>query len=400
MNETGTHEAPENGEPRNEAPMGDRAQDSAPSRGTLLERLSSAPAASAIGAMSDQTKKPGPPVDRKLTTRRMLTVGMLLPLFMLFLMPMVMTGMTTHSSPRHMEVAVIGSASETDDLVTNLQDSSGNSFDVTRVASVDAAKTQIAEHDLRGAYDPEKGVVYYAGANGRQVTGAVTSFFDKVAQQQDQKPTERDVVPLEDHDPSGTAALYLSLGTILGGFMTGIILSLMPTGSKVRLALGVVMPAVFATGMIVYGWAIFGIFSGVAIMPWAMLFLLSLTACAVTSGLMLSLGPAAMPIAILLIPLLGMSSSGVAAPLDMIGGFYRGMHTWIFSAQGISGVRDALYFDDASLTVPVLVLLAWMLGGVLLAALGTLRQKRRHLFAMLTEQEETSTALAVGAAAA
>jgi hypothetical protein len=376
------------------------ASAAAPAGGGLMNRLASVPAASAIGAMSDPTKPPKPAVDAKLTTRRMVTIGMLLPLFMLFVMPMIMTGMTTKTAPHHMEVAVIGGGESADELTDQLKDSSGDSFDVSQVGSVESARTKIAEHDLRAAYDPQKATVYYAGANGRQVTSAVTSYFENVAQQQDQKLTQEDVVPLEDHDPSGTAALYLSLGTILGGFMTGIILSLMPTSSKVRLALGVGMPALFATGMIVYGWAIFGVFSGVAIMPWVMLFLLSLTACAVTSGLMLSMGPAAMPIAILLIPLLGMSSSGVAAPLDMIGGFYRGMHTWVFSAQGISGIRDALYFDDASLVVPVLVLLAWLLGGIVLAVLGTVRQKRRHLFAMLSEQEETQTALAVGAAAA
>lgn len=160
-----------------------------------------------------------------------------------------------------------------------------------------------------------------------------------------------------------------------------------------------VMPAVFATGMIVYGWAVFGIFSGIAIMPWLMMYLLSLTALSVTSGLMLALGPVALPIAILLIPMLGMSSSGVSAPLDVVGGFYGAMHTWEFSAQGIGAVRDALYFEDTSLLVPVLVMLGWLVVGAALAAAGTVRQKRRHLFAQLSAQEETSTALAAGAAA-
>ncbi|WP_152351680.1 hypothetical protein [Brachybacterium subflavum] len=402
---TGTPQPPEPAETPAEAAAPGGAGDAAatataPTGGGLLRRMAATPAASAIGAMSDPTKPPKPKVDAKLTTRRMVTVGMLLPLFMLFVMPMIMTGMTTKTAPHHMEVAVIGSGESADELTDQLSSSSGDSFDVSQVSSVQNAKTKLAEHDLRAAYDPEKATVYVAGANGRQVTATVTTYFENVAQQQDQELTQKDVVPLEDDDPSGTAALYLSLGAILGGFMTGIILSLMPASSKVRLVLGLVMPAVFATGMIVYGWALFGIFSGVAVMPWVMLYLLSLTACAVTSGLMLAIGPAAMPIAIVLIPLLGMSSSGVAAPLDMIGGFYRGMHTWVFSAQGISGVRDALYFDDAPLTAPVLVLCAWLLGGILLAALGTIRQKRRHLFAMLSEREEAQTALAVGAATA
>lgn len=102
---------------------------------------------------------------------------------------------------------------------------------------------------------------------------------------------------------------------------------------------------------------------------------------------------------ILLIPMLGMSSSGVSAPLDMVGGFYGAMHTWVFSAQGIGAVRDALCFEDTSLTAPVLIVLGRLVGRVLLALAGTVQQKRRHLFAQLTAKEEAEVAVAAGAAA-
>lgn len=364
-----------------------------------LGKLADAPAASAIGAMQDPTKPPRPPVDKRLTGRRMLTVALLLPLFMLLVMPLLMTGMTSDVEPRDMKVAVIGSGQETNDLADSLEEQSAGGFEVSVVADADEASDQVREQEIRAAYDPSDVSLRLAGASGRQVTGAVTQLFDSVAQQDGQQLSTEDLLPLEDEDPAGSASIYLALGVILGGFMSGIILSLMPTGSTVRLVLGLVMPAVFATGMIVYGWAVFGIFSGVAIVPWLMMYLLSLTALSVTSGLMLALGPVALPIAILLIPMIGMSSSGVSAPLDMVGGFYGAMHTWVFSAQGIGAVRDALYFEDTSLMVPTLVMLGWLVAGIGLAALGTVRQKRRHLFAQLSAREETTTALAAGAAA-
>lgn len=143
----------------------------------------------------------------------------------------------------------------------------------------------------------------------------------------------------------------------------------------------------------------FGIFSGIVLTAWLMMYLLCATALAVTTGLLLLLGPVALPLAILLIPMLGMSSSGVSAPLDMVGGFYGAMHTWVFSAQGIGAVRDALCFEDTSLTAPVLIVLGRLVGGVLLALAGTVQQKRRHLFAQLTAKEEAEVAVAAGAAA-
>jgi len=91
------------------------------------------------------------------------------------------------------------------------------------------------------------------------VTGAVGQFFGAAAQQSGQTLTTEDLVPFEDSDPSGSAATYLALGVILGGFMSGTILSLLPAGSTVRIALGLIMPAVFATGMVIYGGAVFGI---------------------------------------------------------------------------------------------------------------------------------------------
>lgn len=363
-------------------------------------RLADAPAASAIGAMQDPTKPPKPKVDRALTGRRMISVAMMMPLFIIMIMPLLMTGMTTDIAPRDMQVAIIGTGDDIESTAQDLDEQSDGAFEVSVISSTDEARTQVLEKDVRAAFDPSDGTLYLAGVNGAQVTSAVTGFFSTVAEQFGVDLSTEDLQPLEDGDPSGSAGMYLALGAILGGFMTAIILSLMPVGSKIRLLLGLVMPAVFATGMIVCGWAVFGIFSGVAILPWAMLYLLSLTCLAVTVGFMLLLGPVAMPIAILLCTMLGMSSAGISAPVDMISPFYAAMHTWVFSAQGIQGVQESLYFEDASLTGPVLVMLAWLVGGVLLTVAGTVRQKRRHLFAMATDREETEVALAAGASAA
>ncbi|MBK4119820.1 ABC transporter permease [Kocuria rhizophila] len=364
----------------------------------FMGRMAQMPPASAIGAMQNPTAPPRRTVDAKLTQKRMVTVGMLLPLFMMFVMPMLMVGTTVDVTPRDMQVAVIGTGAQTSDLAQQLTDGSAGDFDVHRVDTVDDGRHEVRTHDARAAYDPATGTLYTAGANGRQVNAAVTQLFTPVAQKAQKQLHTEDVAPTAENDPNGTTITYLALGAILGGFMTGIVSSLMPAGTKLRIALWFLMPAVVATGMVVYGWAVFGIFSGSAFVPWCMLYMLCLSCVTVTTGLMLVFGPVAMPVCIFLMPLLGLGASGLTTPLDMVGGFYGWVHGWLYSPQGVAAIRDAIYFQDVSLAAPVWIMIAWIAGGIALAVFGTLRQKRRHLFAVLSEREEASTVAAVAAA--
>lgn len=276
----------------------------------------------------------------------MILVAMLFLIFMAFAYPFSYLSAMLEPTPHDLAVEVISTTEEAPQIAQQLRFEGEGALEVTTVADV-----------------------------------------EQVAEQTGMELTTEDLVPLEDSDPSGSASTYLALGVILGGFMSGIIRSLLPAGSTVRVALGLIMPAEFA------------IFSGIVLTAWLMMYLLCATALAVITGLLLLLGPVALPLAILLIPMLGMSSSGVSAPLDMVGGFYGAMHTWVFSAQGIGAVRDALCFEGTSLTAPVLIMLGRLVGGVLLALAGTVQQKRRRLFAQLTAKEEAEVAVATGAAA-
>ncbi|MDO4917990.1 ABC transporter permease [Kocuria sp.] len=364
----------------------------------FVHRMAQLPPASAVGAMQNPAAPPRRTVDAALTRKRMITVGMLLPLFMMFVMPMLMVGTSVDVTPRDMKVAVIGTGAQVSDLAQQLTDGSAGDFDAHRVDTVDDGRSEVRTHDARAAYDPATGTLYTAGANGRQVNAAVTQLFTPVAQRAQKQLVTEDVAAVAEDDPNATTITYLALGAILGGFMTGVVSSLMPAGTRLRVLLWFLMPAVVATGMVVYGWAVFGIFSGSAFVPWCMLYMLCLSCVTVTTGLMLVLGPLAMPLCIFLMPLLGLSASGLTTPLDMVGGFYGWIHGWLYAPQGVAAIRDAVYFQDVSLAAPVWIMIAWIAGGIALAVLGTLRQKRRHLFAVLSEREETTTAVAAAAA--
>ena len=364
-----------------------------------LQTLGQAPAAHAIG-VHQNPDKPVRKLNRRLTNMRMLTVALVFPLFMILVMPLVMTGMGHDLHPRHMDVAVIGTGQQIQDQTDQLDESSLDRFDVHRVDSVDEAKDQVRDHTIRAAYDPADAKLYLAGANGRQVTQAVTELFRPVAQQAGMSLSTEDLQELKSSDSNGTSAAYLALGAALGGYMTGMILGLVPTRSAWRILFGIGMPALIATCEVLYGWAVFGIFDGSSAMPWLMLFLLGLSCTAVMLGGMLVLGVVMIPLGVLAMPLLGMSASGAVMPLDMMNPFYPWVHPWLFSAQGLAAVKDAIYFQDASLAQPVWVMLAWLAGGIALAVWGTVHQKRRHLFGMLDERERTEAVVAAAAAAA
>jgi hypothetical protein len=392
--------------PTASAPRGPRSASAADAgttrrrRANPFARLGSVKAASGIGAMQDPTKPaPENPVPPKLKARRMLTITLLFPLFVATVMPLLMTGIMAGVTPRHMDVAVVGTGSEVSDLAKQLDEQAGNTFDVTRYANLDDAEDKIADQDLRAAYVPENGKMYITGANGVRVTQAVTAFFTPVAQQDGKSLETKDLIPFTDDDQTGITAMFLTLGALIGGFMAGMLLGMMPVASKLRIALGIAVPAVIALGEVILGWIAFGVFDDNAIVPFCMLFLLSASCMAIMMGGMLTIGPVMLPLGMVLCPLLGLATSGVMAPLDMINGFYSGVHPWLFSSQGASAVRDSIYFDDVSLVQPVLVMLAWLVGGALLAVIGTVRQKRRHLFAEMSDVEKVETAVGAMAVA-
>jgi hypothetical protein len=367
--------------------------------GSTLEQLGSVPAASAIGVTQDPTK-PKKKVNQSLTNKRMLTAGLILPMFLMLILPLLMTGMTSDLKPHGMDVAVIGDEQTAGDMTEQLSAQAAGQYDVERIGSVDEAKDDLLHQDLRSAYDPTTNTIYSASTQGMQANQASTAFFEQVTTAQGgETPTTEDIQPLEKKDPLGTSVIFIGLGAILGGFMSGMILGLMPVKSVWRIVLGLIMPAVVATGLVAIGWGIFGIFTSGIVVPWLLMYLTSAACLAVMIGGMLVIGPAMMPLAILIMPMLGISTSGVSAPFDMAHSFYEFFHPWLFSSQGMSGIRDAIYYPEMSMAQPVTVMLIWLVVGVILAIIGTVRQKRRHLFAQMSERKEVETFAVAGAVA-
>jgi ABC-type Na+ efflux pump permease subunit len=98
--------------------------------------------------------------------------------------------------------------------------------------------------------------------------------------------------------------------------------------------------------------------------------LLALAVAAGAHGLGHLAGPAGLAVASLLFVLLGLSSSGGAVGYEFEPGFYGALSQLLPPGAAVTFVRNVEYFDWAATLTPLLVLLAWALGGFALGLLG------------------------------
>jgi hypothetical protein len=310
------------------------------------------------------------PTAMSLQRRRLITGVLTLPVFFLVFLPAVFLGAFHSPTPHEMKVAVIGDSAAANTAAGQLAVTAGDALQVSRVPNADTAITQVRDLDVRAAYDPVTADLYVASAGGMQATTAAETIFSQVASASGATVHKHDVVPLPSSDPAGVSALYIGIGAIVGGFLSGLIIGLagakLATGWQVATMVG--MSAVVAGIETLYGWVVFDIFPGNALGGFGMLFALALVSGLVTLGGMKIIGPAMVMVSILVLVLLGITSSGLAVQLDLTPGFYDAMHQILPTARGLSGLRNVIYFGGHGITGDLIVLGVWAaIGAVLLA---------------------------------
>jgi len=116
-------------------------------------------------------------------------------------------------------------------------------------------------------------------------------------------------------------------------------------------------------------------------------------------GLQAALGVLGTGTAILLFVVLGNPSSGGPFSTDLPPGFWRAIGPWLPTGAGVDLIRTIAYFDGNATARPVAVLAAWMVLGILLAALFA-RVRPLGLGMKADHELETAQAEALSAAAA
>jgi hypothetical protein len=181
------------------------------------------------------------------------------------------------------------------------------------------------------------------------------------------------VHPLPSGDSRGNVLYFLVVGWVFAGYFGAILLALSgpsrPGAAEVRRRIVslLLVALVAAPG----GMAIAAAFAGWSdgLLPVALIGFLTVAAVGVaTIALQALLGTIGVGLAILLFVCLGNPSAGGTVPPELLPGFWRFFGEVLPNGAAVTAVRNAVYFPEASLATPLVVLVAWSLVG---AALGS-----------------------------
>jgi len=300
------------------------------------------------------------------------------------------------SEPRNLPIVVAGPEQAVEPVTTALEANAEGLFAITIVADRDAAASAIERREAYGAIvlaappqAPEVLTSSAASPAANQIMQQVRLQIQALAQQAASAqaaaagiPTPTvaveitDVVPLLETDPRGTGMIAAAFPLVLGGMIGGIALTIAISGAWRRIV-GLLVYAIvggLAITGIMQGW--FGVLAGDYLAN-ATAFCLTLLAIgAPIVGFASLVGRAGVAIGPVLFLLIANPISGAAAPKEFLPAPWGDVGQWFPPGAGATLVRDLSYFPSADTAFPWLVLSAWALGGLLLAALGHFRNAK------------------------
>ncbi|HYF72115.1 MAG TPA: hypothetical protein VD864_04805 [Nocardioides sp.] len=264
--------------------------------------------------------------------------------------------------PRSLPIVVVGDDETGAQVVAGLEAAAGeDAFDVEFVPGRAEAVAAIEDRDAYGALLPAEGELLVASAAGPTVAQLLT----QVARASQPAVTVTDVVPTPDDDPRGMAFTAAALPLVLGGIATGVLTSMVLTRTRDRVA-GAALVAgaggLVLTGL-VQGWL--GALEG-GYLANSGVVALGIAAVALTIiGLRHVLGRPGIAVGALLMLLVGNPLSAVSSAPELIPLGFLGQ--LLPPGAFGSALRSTAFFDGAAVTAPLLVLAAWIAGGLLLA---------------------------------
>lgn len=279
------------------------------------------------------------------------------------------------SAPRDIPVAIAGSAEATTQLEQQLATAMPGALEIERATDADAARQLIRDRDAYGAIvleptGPPR--VLIASAGSPVVAQLLNGIADQLTEQAAGAPAPRveDVVPLSEDDPRGSVFTAAALPMVIGGMVIGILLSFVVAGVWRRIAgaLAAAVAAGWVITLVTQAWL--GALDG---NPWANAGAVGLVIAAISMtmiGLVALIGPAGIGIGAVIMFLIGNSLSGVASAPEMLPTGWGTLGQLLPAGAGGTLLRSTAYFDGAAASGPVLVLAAWLISGLVLAALG------------------------------
>jgi hypothetical protein len=273
-----------------------------------------------------------------------------------------------------LDVGVVGAPAAAAGVQSRLDAADRGAFDVRRFAGEDEARRALLDTDIHGAIVPQSSGdrILVARALGAPQTDVVVAALRRVAATSAAPAVVQDLRPLPAGDRRSLASLFTVIGTLVPSLVFGVLLSVFGGRLPARarwsgvLAFAVLAGPLVALDVDVVVGAFGGDFAGVALVCG----LLALSVAAAGHGLAHLGGAPGIAMAVLLLVLLGLSSSGGAVGYQFEPGFYGAVSQLLPPGAAVTAVRNVRYFDWAGTLVPLLVLGGWAAGGLVFGLLG------------------------------
>jgi len=276
-------------------------------------------------------------------------------------------------SPHEIPVGLVGVAAATNQIAGAFAANAPGAFRFTDYTSEADARAAIDARAVDGALVVVPGGprLIVAGAAGDGSVGVITAAFTKVFQAQGQTLQVETVHPFAAGDPHGLILFFVVLAVIVSTLIAQALVGLRPGARFATRALLVVVYAVLAApvAMLLATWIAGDYGAGF----WSATGLVALGSAAigaVVAGAAALLGRPGIALAALIAVLLDLISSGGPIGSRLLPDAYRFLAPAMPAGEMYSGMRGALYFDNAGSGEAVLVLTAWVVGGAVLLVLG------------------------------
>jgi hypothetical protein len=283
------------------------------------------------------------------------------------------------SEPRDLPIGIAAPPGVVTQISGALEQNAPGGFEVHTYADRAAAESAIKNREVYGAIvaGPQGTELLTASAAGPAVAQILTQLGTRTAAQQGETPKVTDVVPLPADDPRGAGLAAGALPLVLGGIIAAVALTQL-VGSGVRRvagALGLAVTSALALTAILQYWL--GSLDG---NYWAnsAVVALSVAATSVTLlGLGWLLGVAGLGLGAAVMMLLGNPLSGLASAPEMLPSGWGDLGQLLPPGAAGTALRSVSFFDGAGSARSLLVLTAWLLGGLLLCGLAAVTRRGR-----------------------
>lgn len=323
-----------------------------------------------------------------------LAIHLITPLLMCLGMALAYQGAFHQPEPHHLEVAVVGSTPQAQDLARAIQGKAGDAVDVRTVDDRAAAEQQLRDRDLVGAFVPDARSPELIVAKGNSETSVVaaTAVFTNVTDRQGVPLHVTDLTTPAEGDPTGQGLFFLLVALSIGSYASVAAIGAAGAGLgvKVRALVGVAVSLVVSVIGIVTAGPVFHVVDHDQAAIWALGWLYSAGIVLIGIGLHGFLKKWTTLAMMVLFVMLNFTSSGGIYRPELQNGFFGGLHGFWTGAGFLEGARSILYFDGgAGLGGHVVTLLVWLLlGGAALVAAAMYEGRGRRPAETPEEAEE------------